>query len=94
MRMPRKMWERAFPLAAYFCRKCGSRFRTVRPPETASAGEEWLVCPEPPRGVDLDNAVSSLLVRVTHKEAPSCPEVSSTDQRIDTLLKTVAQVVG
>jgi len=92
MRTPRKMWERALPLAAYWCRKCGTRFRTARPPESLAPEEAWLVCPVPPertRNVDIDAAVSSLFFRIV-RSAPCVQEAVAAEERIDALLRSVA----
>ena len=92
MRMPRKMWEKAFPLAAYWCRKCGNRFRTPRPPEN-DPGERLLVTPDAgvqPEFRDIDQAVSALLARIAVPAASHDLSPLPTEKRIDSVLRTVA----
>jgi len=86
------MWERAFPLAAYWCRKCGNRFRATRAIEELECTETWLIRPERVTGTEgaIDQAVSLLLERVTNGAPPPLTSNAATEQRIDEVLRSVA----
>jgi hypothetical protein len=86
------MWERAFPLAAYWCRKCGNRFRTTRPSDD-EPGDRVVITPEGGTETerrDIDQAVSQLLERIAVPAASRNPSLIPTEKRIDSVLRTVA----
>lgn len=96
MRVPRRKWEQALPLAAYCCRNCGKRFRAQRPPEDDHAGQKRLVDPRREtraRHTPLDRAIASVLVRVTHSPAPSRLNADGVERRIDRLLSKASRAV-